>query len=230
VSENIEMVKTVAHRLGDLREDVVFLGGAVVGLLTTDPAVGEARPTKDVDIIVNVASRADYAELETKLRVAGFVNDRSEDAPICRWLSGDVKVDVMPTDLALLGFGNRWYAQAIAHAETRKVGKLHIRVVSAPYFLATKLEAFAGRGDGDYRASHDLEDLITLIDGRPELPGEALAAAPALRAFLGEKVGALLDEPEFLDALPGHLRGDAASQDRDRVVLARMKAIAGRPA
>ena len=44
MSENIEMVKTVAHRLGELREDVVFLGGAVLALLTTDPAAGEARP------------------------------------------------------------------------------------------------------------------------------------------------------------------------------------------
>ena len=138
MSENLEMVKAVAHRLGDLREHVVFLGGAVVGLLTSDSAVGEARPTKDVDLIVDIASRAEYADLETKLRAAGFKNDLSEDAPICRWLSGDVKVDVMPTDPALLGFGNRWYAQAVNHAETRKVGKWRIRVVSAPFFLATK--------------------------------------------------------------------------------------------
>ena len=230
MSENIEMVKTVAHRLGELRDDVVFLGGAVVGLLTTDPAAGEARPTKDVDLIVHIASRAEYADLETKLRAAGFLNDRSQGAPVCRWLAGDVKVDVMPTDQALLGFGNRWYAQAIAHAEMRKVGKWRIRVVSAPFFLATKLEAFAGRGVGDYRASHDIEDVIALLDGRPELPEEAQAAAPELRAFFAEKLGELLDEKEFLDALPGHLRGDAASQDRDRIVLSRMKAIAGRPA
>jgi hypothetical protein len=230
MSENLEMVKTVAHRLGDLREDVVFLGGAVVGLLTTDPAVGEARPTKDVDLIVDVTSRADYAELETELRAAGFKNDCSRDAPICRWLFGDVKVDVMPADPALLGFGNRWYAQAIAHAETRKVGKWRIRVVSAPFFLATKLEAFAGRGAGDFRASHDIEDLIALIDGRPELLDEARAAAPELQVYFAEELGELLDEPKFLDALPGHLRGDSVSQDRDRVVLARMKAIAGRPA
>jgi hypothetical protein len=111
VSENIEMVKTVAHRLGDLREDVVFLGGAVLGLLITDPAASEARPTKDVDLIVDIASRAEYADLETKLRAAGFLNDRSQGAPVCRWLAGDVKVDVMPTDPALLGFGNRWYAR-----------------------------------------------------------------------------------------------------------------------
>jgi len=109
------------------------------------------RPTNDVDLIVDIASRAEYSELEAKLRAAGFVNDRSEDAPVCRWLSGDVKVDVMPTDQRLLGFGNRWYSAAVEYAETRKVGKYWIRVVAAPFFLATKLEAFAGRGKGDYR-------------------------------------------------------------------------------
>jgi hypothetical protein len=123
VSENIEMVKTVAHRLGDLRKDVVFLGGAVLGLLTTDPAASEARPTKDVDLIVDIASRAEYADLETKLRAAGFLSDRSQDAPACRWLAGDVKVDVMPTDPALLGFGNRWYAQAVARVRTPRIAR-----------------------------------------------------------------------------------------------------------
>ena len=43
---------------------------------------------------------------------------------------------------------------------------LRIRVVTAPYFVATKLEAFRGRGRGDYISSHDLEDLLAVIDGR----------------------------------------------------------------
>jgi hypothetical protein len=30
-----------------------------------------------------------------------------------------------------------------------------------PYFLATKIEAFEGRGDGDY-AAPDMEDIITV--------------------------------------------------------------------
>ena len=226
MSENIEMVKTVAHHLGALRDEIVFLGGAVLSLLVSDVATGEARPTKDVDLIVDTVSRAAYAALEGKLRAAGFEHDRSEDAPICRWLVGDVKVDVMPTDEAILGFGNRWYRAAMEHAESLRVGRYRIKVVSGPYFLATKLEAFRGRGRRDYRASHDLEDVIGLVDGRPELADECRKAEPDLRQYLAEHAGALLAEPEFLDALPGHLRGDAASQDRDRIVLARLEAIA----
>jgi len=83
---------------------------------------------------------------------------------------------VMPTTAELLGFGNRWYAAALHHAQERKLGRLSIRVVSAPYFLATKLEAFDGRGKGDYQASHDLEDLVAVIDGRPEAVEEVASA------------------------------------------------------
>lgn len=44
--------------------------------------------------------------------------------------------------------------------------------------MATKLEAFGGRGRGDFLGSHDLEDILTVFDGRAELPGE-IAQAPA---------------------------------------------------
>ena len=128
----------------------------------------------------------------------------------------------------MLGFGNQWYPAAIHQAQERKVGRLTIRVVTAPYFLATKLEAFDGRGKGDYQASHDLEDLVAVIDGRPEVVDEVAAAPKALRKYLAKRLGALLDEPLFREALPGHLPGDAISQKRVPVVLDRIRKMAGR--
>lgn len=41
-----------------------------------------------------------------------------------------------------------------------------IRLISAPVLIATKLEAFADRGHGDFLAGHDLEDITTIADGR----------------------------------------------------------------
>jgi hypothetical protein len=61
-----------------------------------------------VDVIVEVGSHAAYATLGERLRKLGFKEDTSEDAPVCRWLIEGVKVDVMPTSAAVLGFGNRW--------------------------------------------------------------------------------------------------------------------------
>ena len=213
---NVVMMDLVAERLGDgLRDELVFVGGAVTGLLITDPGQPAIRPTDDVDLIVKAAVRADYHHVEDALRRQGFVNDMSKDAPICRWRIGAVTVDVMPTLKDILGFSNRWYPLALADAtKTALPSGTMIRLVSAPVFVATKLEAFADRGKGDYLFSHDLGDLISVIDGRDELIEECRGCGADLKQYLGEWMGRLLSSPAFLDALAGHLPGDAASQAR----------------
>lgn len=213
---NVVMLEWVAERLGDgLRDELVFVGGAVTGLLITDPGQPTIRPTEDVDLIVQAAVRADYHHVEAALRRQGFVNDMSQDAPICRWRVGGVIVDVMPTLKDILGFSNRWYPLALADAtKTALPSGTMIRLVSAPVFLATKLEAFADRGKGDYLFSHDLGDLISVIDGRDELIDECHRYGADLKQYLGDWMGRLLSSSAFLDALPGHLPGDAASQAR----------------
>jgi hypothetical protein len=96
-----------AEALGPLAHEVVFVGGATVDLFVTDRASGPPRFTEDVDVIVRVATRADYyARVETALRARGFKPDMRDDAPICRWVHGDLTIDVMPTDQTILGFSN----------------------------------------------------------------------------------------------------------------------------
>lgn len=92
-------------------------------------------------------------------------------------------------------------------------------MVTAPYFIGTKLEAFHGRGSGDYHASRDLEDLISVVDGRPSLLTEVKTALPDLRCYIADEIGALLNNREFIEALPGHLPGDDASQARVPTLL-----------
>ena len=89
-----------------------------------------------------------------------------------------------------------------------------IRLITAPVFVATKFEAFADRGFSDYLFSHDLGDLISVIDGRDELMAECSQLDDELKDYLRDRVGRLLATPAFLEALPGHLPGDAASQAR----------------
>ena len=113
---NIRMLIHVAKRLGDFREKVVFVGGCATGLLITDPAMPEVRVTQDVDVIVEVTSRWEYYRLEKELLNRGFRQDISEDAPVCRWLVDNIKVDVMPTKEEILGFSNCWYRPAIKNA------------------------------------------------------------------------------------------------------------------
>lgn len=213
---NVAMMELVADRLGEaLRHELVFVGGAVAGLLITDPAQPAIRPTEDVDLLVETAIRADYHRVEDALRRRGFVNDTSKDAPICRWRIDTVVVDVMPTLKDILGFSNRWYPLALATARQERLPSgTAIRMVTAPVFVATKFEAFADRGKNDYLFSHDLGDLISVIDGRDELIDECRLLDAELKDYLRSRVRGLLASPALLDALPGHLPGDAASQAR----------------
>lgn len=224
---NLEMIKIVAERLGDQREEFVFLGGASTCLLVTDPAAPEIRPTLDVDIIIEVASRLEYYKLEDKLRQLGFRQSPEPDDPICRWMVDDVKVDVMPTDEDILGFSNKWYLQAIENSNEVEIKKsLKIRMVTAPYFLATKIEAFHGRGKKDFLASHDMEDIITIIDGREEVIEEINSSLFDLRKYLSAQFQDFLANEFFIESLSGHLLPDKASQARLPILLERIGKIA----
>lgn len=226
MSANLDTLERVATRLGPLKGGVVFVGGAVTELLVTDPGAPEPRMTGDIDGIVEVATAGEYYAFSDKLRAAGFALDRSEDAPLCRWVVDGIKVDLMPPDERILGFANRWYVDTVrAAVTTRLPGGTEVRVVTAPYFLATKLEAFEGRGKGDYAASHDIEDFIAVIDGRPELCEEVLQAPLELREYLSERIGAMLASGAFLDSIPGHLPPDDASQQRASIVLERLRLL-----
>jgi predicted nucleotidyltransferase len=212
---NIQMITTVARRLGNLREKVVFVGGCTTGLFITDPAMPEVRVTKDVDVIIDITTRMEYSRLEADLRSKGFRNDISEDAPLCRWLVNGIKVDVMPTQEDILGFSNHWYLPAIENANYVQLEKeLAIKLVTPPYFLATKIEAFKGRGNGDYMASHDMEDIITVLDGRREIVDEIKSSSDELKTFLSRTFQKFLGDENFLDAIPGQLLPDHANQAR----------------
>jgi len=181
-NQNLELLKIAARLLRPLLDELVFVGGCTTGLLITDEAAGDVRPTFDVDAIAEITSYAEYTVFSERLRKLGFSEDSSKGAPICRWRKGQTKLDVMPLDENILGFSNRWYRSAMDYAQEHEMEKdLRIRVVTAAYFCATKLEAFKGRGKGDYLSSHDLEDLIGVVDGRSELLDELRAAPEDVR-------------------------------------------------
>lgn len=223
---NIEILEFAIAQLNELADEMVFLGGCATGLLITDPAAPSIRVTKDVDAIVQVVSKADYYQLSDKLRMKGFSEDMSDGAPICRWVAENVILDVMPTETEILGFGNEWYKEAALNAEGIKLpsGK-NIKMVSAPYFLITKLEAFDGRGKGDYLMSHDIEDIIAVVDGRPEIVNDVKQSKPELVKELSGRLQNLLKEERFLEAVSGHMPADETSQARVSIILNAIKNI-----
>ncbi|MFA6311444.1 MAG: hypothetical protein WCV99_04755 [Sterolibacterium sp.] len=224
---NLAKVELIAHVLGPLREQLVFVGGCAAGLLMSDPAATAARVTYDVDLVAEVAALRGYHRMETEFSRLGFKRDVSPEAPICRWRYRDLEVDLMPTDPGILGFANRWYPLSVTTASSVTLPSgAAIRLITAPLFVATKFEAFADRGNEDLLGSHDLEDIINVVDGRPELTGEVRDATDELQAYLAEKCVALLGLPNFTNYLPGLVAQDETFAQRVATVAARLQAIA----
>jgi hypothetical protein len=185
-----------------------------------------------VDIVAQALTARDYHLIEKKVRQQGFTNDMRPKAPICRWIYQNVTLDLMPTVKEILGFANRWYPLAIdtAQAVTLPSGK-KIRLISAPVFIGTKLEAFKDRGTSasgqpDYLGSHDLEDIMTVLDRRPELLAECAEMPSDLRQYLGDEFTRMLSDIDFSTTMAGHLPGDAASQARLGKLRETIKAMA----
>lgn len=226
LNPNLEIMVQAVTRLDQLCNNLVFIGGCATGLLITDPAAPEVRPTIDVDAIVEVTSLSEYYKLEKELQDRGFKQSMQEDAPICRWVAEEIILDVIPTDPKILGFGNKWHKPAIKNAAPITLeNNITVNMVSAPYFLATKMEAFLTRGEGDYYASHDLEDVIAVIDGRPKLIDEIENEGKDLKKYLAEIFETLIKDERFLEAIPGHLPPDEASQARSEIILKRINQI-----
>lgn len=223
---NLAKVELIAHALGTLRNQVVFVGGCSVGMLLTDTAAAPARVTYDVDLISQVAALASYHQLEREFDRLGFKRDMAKDAPICRWRYQGLEVDLMPTDPCILGFANRWYPTVVETATSLRLPSGHtIQIISAPAFIATKFEALADRGQSDLLGSHDLEDIINVVDGRPELAREITASPFDLKTYLRDKTTQLLATPRFDDALAGMIFPDEFLAERVQIVRQRLSDI-----
>lgn len=227
-ASNLEAIADVAELLGALREDVVFVGGATVPLLVTDAAASPDRATDDVDVVVEATSPVTYYALAEKLRARGFSEDLRDDPPvICRWRHGQYAVDVMPVDGAFMGFRGVWFRAVCDRPWSIEVRTgVTVRVTRAPELLATKAEAFGDRGKRDFVASIDMEDFLSIVNGRPELLEELREAPPEVRRFVCDTIAAWLGDDDFMEALPGQVAGDDISQTRVSVLLARLRSIA----
>jgi hypothetical protein len=212
-------LKTVARALGDLCDRVVFLGGAVVDLYATDPSAPEPRPTIDVDCIIDISTRSRYAELEDVLRRKGFANDRSQGAPLCRWVVAGVQVDVMPLRSDILGFANAWYDEGLRHTHPASLGDdVQINLLDTSYFLATKMAALNNRGVTDLRTSSDFEDIIYVLMNRIAVVSEILSADSTVKTYLSNSFRGLVGSIIIEEAIAAVLDFGEPQVTRNRVL------------
>lgn len=181
---SLPMLETVAAGLGDLLDQVVFVGGTIIAFYVDDTAAPPVRATEDVDCIVELQAFGSYRALEECLEALGFQHDTSRYAPICRWIYQSVVVDVMPDDDAAYGFTNPWYREALHRPTIKRLPSgTAIRILTVPYFLATKFQAYDDRG-GDPYSSRDFEDIITVLDGCTDIETQLPKAGTPLGNYL----------------------------------------------
>jgi hypothetical protein len=206
---NLRLLEEAAAKLAPFLGEIVFVGGVTLGLLITDKAAAPIRSTDDVDVIAEILTYVDYIAFSERLRHAQFTEDTSEEPLTCRWFHGKLKLDVLALSKEVLGYTNIWYERALKHAVRLVLPSgQSIRVITAPYFLGTKMEAFLGRGQMDFLASHDLEDFVAVIDGRSTILKEIADSPSDVRDYLAEAARSLLSESRFLDVVPGFVLDD----------------------
>lgn len=226
--KHLQEISEIARRLGALRDQVVFVGGAVVDLYATRQAPAEIRVTEDIDCFIEIYSRGKYYAIQEKLRSLGFKEDARDGAPVCRWLIGDITVDIMPTDPDILGFSNRWYLPGLDYTVTFPLpDETNISLLNAPYFLASKFEALHQRDGGiDLRWSTDFEDIIYIVAHRDELHNEISQVDAEVRQFLINSFGQLCEKEDFLAEAVNANFIHSLSAKRQEAVIARIKLIA----
>lgn len=221
-------LQVAAELLGPVLDEVVFIGGATVHLWLTEPGAPPARATEDVDVICEVATRAEYYRLGERLRERGLEEAAGEPI-LCRWRSAEPRLvlDVMPTDPAILGFSNPWYEEAISSAVSIALDSGAEILATTPVLLvATKLCAWNGRGGGDLLRSLDVHDVLTLFDGRPELTDEVAAAPTTLSTYIQSELTELRAEPYFDYAVEGATASyGRLGTERARVVQERLDVL-----
>ena len=220
--ETLAALTEVAFALGPLADQVVFVGGAILGLLLTDPAAPPIRITEDVDLVMEAATLGAYQDFDRALLKSGFRNDPSRH--MWSYRIGKRLVDVLPSEPGPFGLSGEWTKYALRHYFVYALLEgLQIKVVSAPCFLALKLEAFADRGKGDF-LHKDVEDIIALIDGRPALIPELSGSQDeALKTYVRQQVFHL--KQNLMASTPGHLGSGPGERLRIPLVLSRIEQL-----
>lgn len=197
-------IQTIALALGELNNRVVYVGGAVVSLYIDDPSAEDVRPTKDIDISMEIASLGELEKIREVLTQKGF-SQSSEDDVICRFRYKDIKVDVMATKAVGWAPANPWFEPGFQHIITFKIDDVEIKCLSLPYYLASKFTAFYDRGIMDPRTSHDFEDIVYILNYTSHL-GELISSADAgVKKYLQTCFQDILKDSVKQEAILGNL-------------------------
>ncbi|MCB0694850.1 MAG: nucleotidyl transferase AbiEii/AbiGii toxin family protein [Lewinellaceae bacterium] len=201
---NREIIRRIANGLGELNNEVMYVGGAVVSLYINDPAAEDIRPTKDIDISVSVATLGELEALRQRLTSKGFIQS-AEDSVICRFRFQGILLDVMNTIEIGWAPANRWFGPGYAARVQVEIDGSPIYLMPLPYFLASKFAAYRSRGGQDPRTSQDMEDIVYILDNQMDIITEIRESPQDVKPFLIGELQNLIDDPLYQEAVQAHL-------------------------
>ncbi len=213
---NLSVVAEVAKALKNYKDKMVFVGGAVVSLYTDDAAAGEIRPTGDIDLTLNIINLSNWVIIQEELSKLGFHPDPFGHA-ICSYKYKDIPVDIMATEDGPLEPSNRWYKIGFTDLWKVKVKTQEINILKAPYYLATKFEAFNNRGT-DYRTSHDMEDIIYILDNRIDIVNEIKKSPIVVKNYIKSELQKIIDNNLLDEILESHIHPLVIKQRQPLIV------------
>ncbi len=223
-AQSIEAIKTIARALADLNEQVIYVGGAVAGLYADDPGAQEVRPTKDVDIVLEIQSALELETIRQKLAERGIDFAKDENV-MCRFTFQNILLDVMATKEVGWAPANPWFKSGFDHSEIRYLDAVKIKIMPLAYYLASKFVAFKDRGS-DPRTSHDFEDIVYVLDNRTTLVNDILESKDDVKVFLKAELNAVLNDVSLQEAVLAHLE-PATQTQRYEMLYQKLKEIIG---
>ncbi len=173
-----EKIISFVKDLQEIMDKIVFVGGATLLFYIDKDLKGnpDIRFTEDIDIAINIKTKSEFYKIQELLKSKGY-KEAVDSNIISRFKNKDIIVDIIPIEERILGFTNRWYKRGFDKTMIIEIGdreKNKIKILSPPYFLASKLEAFFSRGIKDPYISQDLDDIVFILNVRKNIKKEIL--------------------------------------------------------
>jgi predicted nucleotidyltransferase len=219
----LALARTLTAELGDRKEDFVLVGGVCPALYPLLPTVS-LNFTEDIDIVIRASTLAAWHRFKGELEARAFRYPSDPPGqPVCRLEKGELQLDLLTTG-DYLGFTNRFYEDVFRTRTLVSAEGISLYVASPVGFVATKLEAYFGRGLGEPQPSKDLEDVLVVLRGLPSVLDELsrgddplAVGAHALLLRVVELHGA-----DLVAVVQRHIESDVATQESAPVLAARI--------
>ncbi len=219
---NLKLIEKVALALGEINNEVIYIGGAVVSLYCTDNGAELPRPTRDIDISVQISSYSQMDRLRKNLAIKKIFPAITEKV-MYRYSYEGILIDFIPFEETPLGPTNSWLKPGFKKAYSIHIGETEIKILPVSIFLATKWEAFKSRGN-DPRTSPDFEDIIYVIDNNLELLVDIENADKKVQDFLISMSNEILHHPSLNEIIECHIN-PLTMEERRRIIIEKLSRI-----